>query len=183
MFFSYIYIYIYHYYHSYGILWLIKHYSFRDKTWDADVKDFKEFMIYFFVLFVLYDTILPLSCMKNTKYEAPNWLIFLSIFLFVIGTNIMIASDSQKHFMLKYNKGNLIDNGMWLYLRQPNYIGEMLLYISLALLTRSFLALIVIIWQLKLIFIPNIKRIEKRLSRYPQWKQYKAKTFSIVDYF
>ena len=134
-----------------------------------------------FVLFVIYDGLLPYLCLSNPN-EAPKWLIFISIMLFIFGVSIMMAADAQKHFSLKYNKGKLITNGLWKICRQPNYMGEIMLYFGLILLTRSFWAIIVVIVQWVL-FATNMKNIEKRLSRYPEWKKYKSQTFSLTDYF
>ena len=73
---------------------------------------------------------------------------------------------------MKYNKGKLITDGMWSYFRQPNYIGEIMLYLSFVLLTQSYYSIFVIFVQWGM-FIANMKRIEKRLSRYPEWENYK----------
>ena len=166
---------------SYAILWLLKHFTFPDSSWETDLADFSEFVVYFVVLMVFYDGFLPYLCISNTN-NASNLLLFECIVLFVMGTNIMLISDAQKYFCLKYNKGKLINYGMWKYIRQPNYIGEMMTYGSLLLLTRSWISIIILICQWWGLFFPNMRRIDKSLSRYPEWKQYKKNSFSFVDY-
>ena len=44
----------------------------------------------------------------------------------------MIASDCQKYYTLKYKKG-LIDDGLFKYTRNPNYLGEIMVYLSFAM--------------------------------------------------
>jgi steroid 5-alpha reductase family enzyme len=47
--------------------------------------------------------------------------------MYVLGVCMMVASDAQKYYTLKYKKG-LINEGMFYATRNPNYLGEMLLY-------------------------------------------------------
>ncbi len=39
----------------------------------------------------------------------------------------MLVSDAQKYYTLKYKKG-LISDGMFYATRNPNYLGEIMLY-------------------------------------------------------
>jgi protein-S-isoprenylcysteine O-methyltransferase Ste14 len=43
----------------------------------------------------------------------------------------MLVSDAQKYFVLQ-NKRGLITDGMFSYIRHPNYLGEMMIYGSFA---------------------------------------------------
>jgi steroid 5-alpha reductase family enzyme len=45
----------------------------------------------------------------------------------------MIAADAQKYFTLRLQPG-LITHGMFRYIRHPNYLGEMMIYGSFALM-------------------------------------------------
>lgn len=47
----------------------------------------------------------------------------------------MIQLDAQKYYVLQIQKG-LITNGMFAYVRHPNYLGEMMIYLSFALLAN-----------------------------------------------
>jgi len=51
----------------------------------------------------------------------------------------MLVSDSQKHYTLKYKKG-LINDGLFKYTRNPNYLGEMALYTSFAVMIGDYRA-------------------------------------------
>ena len=44
----------------------------------------------------------------------------------------MMVSDCQKYYILKLKAG-LISNGMFARIRNPNYLGEMLIYLSFAM--------------------------------------------------
>ena len=39
-----------------------------------------------------------------------------------------IASDMQKHMTLAHRKGTLLTDGLWGLVRNPNYLGELLIY-------------------------------------------------------
>ena len=45
----------------------------------------------------------------------------------MVGVVVMLLSDSQKYYTLKYKKG-LISDGMMKYTRNPNYLGEVMIY-------------------------------------------------------
>ena len=49
--------------------------------------------------------------------------------------SIPIQPDAQKYYTLQYKKGLIMD-GMYKYIRSPNYLGEVLIYSSYALLSN-----------------------------------------------
>ena len=51
----------------------------------------------------------------------------------ILGCVIMIAADGQKYFTLRLQRG-LITDGLYRYIRHPNYLGEMMIYGSFALM-------------------------------------------------
>ena len=50
-----------------------------------------------------------------------------ALMLYILGVSLMIASDAQKYYTLRYKKG-LISDGLFYATRNPNYLGEMMLY-------------------------------------------------------
>ena len=69
----------------------------------------------------------------------------VSISLHTPGVAVMLGADCQKHFTLKYRKG-LITEGMFRYIRHPNYTGEMLIYGSYALLVGHWIPWAILAW-------------------------------------
>lgn len=43
--------------------------------------------------------------------------------------------DAQKYYTLQYKKGLIMD-GMYKYIRSPNYLGEVMIYSSYAILAN-----------------------------------------------
>jgi steroid 5-alpha reductase family enzyme len=58
--------------------------------------------------------------------------------------------------------------------RHPNYLGEMMLYGSFALLAQHWAPWVVLAWVWLGVFVPNMLRKEASMSRYPEWAAYKA---------
>jgi protein-S-isoprenylcysteine O-methyltransferase Ste14 len=76
---------------------------------------------------------------------------------------------------LRLRKG-LIEDGMFARIRHPNYLGEMMIYGSFALVVWHWLPVVILgaIWGT--LFASNIAAKEVALSRHPGWASYKART-------
>ena len=62
------------------------------------------------------------------------------------------------------------------YVRHPNYLGEILLYSSFALLSRRLLSFLLLAMVFGFIFIPLNLAKEESLSRYVEFEQWKQRT-------
>ena len=93
----------------------------------------------------------------------------------------MMVSDCQKYFTLKYRPG-LIENGMFKYIRHPNYLGEMILYASYALMVGHWIPWIILAWIWLGIFVTNMFMKEASLARYSNWKTYKSRTTMLFPF-
>jgi len=75
-----------------------------------------------------------------------NGIIFSSttiigIIIFIIGFTIEIIADSQKTKFRANddNKDKFISSGLWKYSRHPNYLGEIILWLGISLISFSSL--------------------------------------------
>ncbi len=66
-----------------------------------------------------------------------------------------MVSDAQKYFFLKLKKGLLID-GMYKYTRNPNYLGEIMIYGGLAIFLGNKLIYLMLIFIWTFIFGLNM---------------------------
>ena len=73
----------------------------------------------------------PYLLIKNNPI-VPHWVIPTSIGVHTLGCVLMMASDTQKYWTLKYRRG-LITDGWFARCRNTNYLGEMMIYGSYAL--------------------------------------------------
>lgn len=85
----------------------------------------------------------------------------------------MMTADAQKYFTLKYKKG-LISEGMFKLTRNPNYFGEILVYLSFAIAVGHTVAYAIpaSIWCT--VFAANMYCKEKSYARKAGWDVYKV---------
>jgi protein-S-isoprenylcysteine O-methyltransferase Ste14 len=160
---------------TYGFCWLLKHVAFRDVNWETRITFGGA--VFLFLLLATY-WVAPYLLISNAlgaDRPAPsNWLLAFCIALFILGVTVMTASDCQKNITLKVRRG-LITDGMFKYVRHPNYLGEMMIYVSFALLVQHWLPWLILAYWWITIFLVNMLIIESSLSRYPEWEAYKAR--------
>ena len=99
----------------------------------------------------------------------------LAIAIHSVGIAIMMTADAQKFFTLRLQRG-LITTGMFRYIRHPNYLGEMMIYGSYALVVWHWFPWLVLAMVWGLVFLTNMKLKEASMSRYPEWDAYYRRT-------
>jgi protein-S-isoprenylcysteine O-methyltransferase Ste14 len=99
----------------------------------------------------------------------------------MLGLAIMMAADAQKYFTLRVRRG-LITDGMFTYVRHPNYLGEMMIYGALALMVWRPLPFVVLAWVWTLVFAVSMALKEASMARYPEWAAYRDRTWWLVPY-
>ena len=165
---------------TYGFCWLLKHIAFADKGWESKITVGGSVVLFFLLAtYWMAPYLLISDALGPNRPLAPNWLLALVISLHTFGIVIMLVSDGQKYFTLKHHSG-LITEGMFKYVRHPNYVGEMMLYVAYALLVQHWLPWVVLAYWWIAIFLVNMLKIEASLSRYPTWEAYKARSGMIL---
>jgi hypothetical protein len=82
---------------------------------------------------------LLISGTSQPAYPLPDYAWFcLCISLCILGSVIMVAADAQKYVTLRLKPG-LITDGIFRYVRHPNYLGETMIYGSFALMVWHWL--------------------------------------------
>jgi len=105
----------------------------------------------------------------------PPYLIGLVLFLYTIGVFLHYVSDAQKYYTLQLRKG-LIQEGLFSRTRNPNYLGEILIYLSYAMMSFHWLPFLVLAGWIFGFFVRNMLAKDKSLSRHSDFEQYKKKT-------
>lgn len=162
---------------SYGICWLIKHYHFADRRWDVKVTIGGAIMSFVLVLglYWLFPLILISPWFHPFPAEWSGKYLSMCIFIHTIGISIMMASDAQKHFTLQYKPGLIID-GFFERTRNPNYLGEMMIYGSYALMARHWLAWAILAWVWIGYFSINMILKDRSLAKKEGWDAYRKKS-------
>ena len=129
---------------------------------------------------------------------VANGIIFscittIGIVIFLIGFTIEIIADYQKtKFRAKDgNKDKFISSGLWKYSRHPNYLGEIILWLGISLISFSslegyqYVTLISPIFTyLLLVNVSGINLLEKsgdkKWGNLESYKKYKEKTPRLI---
>ncbi|CCI01047.1 MAG: methyltransferase family protein [Microcystis panniformis] len=154
---------------TYGLMWLIKDRLYPDQQWEKEIS--VAMGIFTFIVLGLYWVAPFIIISGNVTATAP--LISVAIAINIIGVLLHYGSDAQKYFTLKYREG-LITEGFFSRSRNPNYLGEILIYLSFALLAQHWLPFLILGGFVAGIFIPNMRKKDQSLSRYPEFDAYKA---------
>ena len=163
---------------TYGILWLLKEKIFPDPYFKDEINLFTSIIGF---LFLASYWIAPYILISSEKL-VPNYLMAASISINIFGVFLHFASDAQKYFSLKIRK-ELINDGFFKRIRNTNYLGETLIYLSFALLSMSIIPFAILIIFFILVFIPRMIKKDNSLSKYSDFEDYKRKTGLILPKF
>lgn len=159
---------------TYGMLWLLKDLTFPDPNWQKRVT-FGGALASFALVLGPYWSFSWLLISDANRVPASGALLCAAISIHTLGVGIMLGADAQKYFTLQVKRG-LIDTGFFRHVRHPNYLGEMMIYGSYALLVGHWFPWAVLAWVWLGVFATNMAMKEASMSRYPQWAEYKART-------
>ena len=157
---------------TYGLLWVLKSRIFPDKQWEQPTS-----LGYGLVIWAglsLYW--IPPWLITSQNVQAPPWYLGLCIAIYALGVFWHFASDMQKSMFLKLKPGHLMTDGLWSRLRNPNYFGELLIYLGFGLLAMHWAPLIVILLFVLIVWLPNMRRKDRSLARYPDFANYRARS-------
>jgi protein-S-isoprenylcysteine O-methyltransferase Ste14 len=156
---------------TYGFLWLLKDRIYPDKQWEQEISIIQGFFV--FGLVCLYWIAPFILISSGTVPSLP--LVAVAISLNILGVFLHFTSDAQKYFTLKYQPG-LITEGFFERCRNTNYLGEILIYSSFAMLTQHWLPFLIFAGFISMIFVPNMLKKDQSLSRYPEFSDYKRRS-------
>ena len=120
---------------------------------------------------------------------------YIGIIIFIIGFALEIISDNQKTNFRKieYNKDKFITTGLWKYSRHPNYLGEIVLWTGVAIISYSSLEVYQMFTLVSPIFtyllLVNVSGInlleksgEKKWGHLDSYKNYKENTPRLIGF-
>lgn len=165
-------------YGSYGVAWFLKDMAFPDRSWQRRVTWGGAAAAFLFGLAPYW--VLPWLLVSGRGHPpTAASLVACAIGVHTIGLFLMVAADAQKTFVLRQRAG-LITDGMFRFVRHPNYLGEMMIYGSYALLVGHWAAwgILLAIWLVE--FLPNMLAKEASLSRYAEWAAYRSRTGALL---
>jgi len=162
---------------AYGFLWNLKTIAFPDKSHEERVSIGSLPQLFLVISGYWYIPYMMASGQSEQNPSAER--IFWSVLVFVIGASFMMITDCQKYFCLMHKKA-LIDYGMFAHCRNPNYLGEMMLYASFAILSNRTTPWVILISIWTCIFSILIYVKERSFRRKAGWEQYRKKSYLLI---
>lgn len=157
---------------GYGLCWFLKDCIFPDPKWEPKITIGSAIAVFTAVLGPYW--VIAYNAIGRGAARSTTALCGATI-TFMLGLCVMMGADGQKFFVTKLKRG-LITDGFFSLVRHPNYLGEMMIYGSFAYVSchPSSWVIVTTIWTG--LFLPFMLRKEARMSRYPEWTAYKART-------
>ena len=165
----------------YGFCWILKHFAFPDRSWEKKVTIGGGLMAFVLVLglYWVFPYLLISGILGPDQKMASLTVLTAAISLHTLGVVIMMTADCQKYFTLKYHQG-LIREGLFKYIRHPNYLGEIMLYASYAMIVQHWIPWAILVWVWIGVFLVNILQKEASMSRYQEWTEYKKQSGMLI---
>ncbi len=160
---------------TYGLLWLLKEKIFPDPYFKENINFVTAVTGFIFLGSYWIAPYILISSLKS----VPDFVIAASISINIIGVFLHFASDTQKYFSLKFKK-DLIKEGFFKNVRNTNYLGEILIYLSFAILSMSFIPFTILAIFFFVVFLPRMIKKDKSLTKYASFEDYKKKTGLIL---
>lgn len=161
---------------GYGVVWVLKDAALPDRSFRRAVTPAGALAILGFLSLYWVAPFLLVSGLPGGGWDpAGSAALGVAVGLHTLGLALMLAADAHKHAALRHDAG-LITTGLFARVRHPNYLGEMLIYGSYALIVDHWLPWLILAAIWTLVFLPNMAAIDASLARYPGWPGYRERT-------
>jgi len=167
----------------------------KDDRFDEIKVNFTSFLLTWTLqgLWVTFTAAAAFAAISRTEQRALGWPALLGFLVWAFGYFFELIADAQKNAFRgdPANKDAFISTGLWAWSRHPNYFGEIVLWLGVAIIALPVLrgwALVTLIsplWvivQLTLISgVPMLERkAEQKWGGQPDYEAYKANTPALI---
>ena len=157
---------------TYGVLWVLKSRIFGDAQWERPLTPVRALMLSTGLAgYWLAPLLLP---MRGVEVRPP--LACACVAIFGLGVFLHFAADMQKHVSLALRPGTLFTGGLWARVRNPNYLGELLIYLSFAALAQHWAPFVILALIFAVEWAPNMIRKDRSLARYAGFTEWRARS-------
>jgi protein-S-isoprenylcysteine O-methyltransferase Ste14 len=156
---------------TYAFLWLVKQNLYPDMRFAQRLP----------IPIAILTPFVPLAAYYMAPYllisqhtAIPAWVFAVAPTIYTVGIFLHYVSDAQKYFVLQGRKG-LIEDGLFARTRNPNYLGEILIYGSFALVSWHWLSILPLAGWIAY-FFRNMRKKDRSLSRHQRFAQYSQRS-------
>jgi len=134
-----------------------------------------------------------LAAMTSSKSEPLGLFAAVGGLMWLVGFSIEVVADKQKTLFrsVPENNSRFINSGLWAWSRHPNYFGEILLWLGIAVIAFpvlsgwQYVTLISPVFVFVLLnYISGVRMLETRADRQwgedPEYQAYKANTPALM---
>ena len=169
----------------------------EDRRFREAKKSFSKYLVWWTMsaLWVFLTTANALTLIVNNKKLVNQPIFYLGLLIWFIGILFEIIADEQKRrFRLnEKNRGKFISSGLWSISRHPNYFGEIILWIGIAIISLPTLSGFQYVTLISPLFIyllltriSGVNLLEessdKKWGDLPEYEQYKKETPALVPF-
>ena len=169
----------------------------EDRRFREAKKSFSKYLVWWTMsaLWVFLTTANALTLIVNNKKLVNQPIFYLGLLIWFIGILFEIIADEQKRrFRLnEKNRGKYISSGLWSISRHPNYFGEIILWIGIAIISLPTLSGFQYVTLISPLFIyllltriSGVNLLEessdKKWGDLPEYEQYKKETPVLVPF-
>ena len=169
----------------------------EDRRFREAKKSFPKYLVWWTMsaLWVFLTTANALTLIINNKKLVNQPIFYLGLLIWFIGILFEIIADEQKRrFRLnEKNRGKFISSGLWSISRHPNYFGEIILWIGIAIISLPTLSGFQYVTLISPLFIyllltriSGVNLLEessdKKWGDLPEYEQYKKETPALVPF-
>ncbi len=148
----------------------------KDSRFDEIKVSFGKFLLTWTLqgLWVTFTAAAAWAAITSTLRKELGWLAIIGLMIWGVGFFFELVSDAQKSRFKANpeNEGKFIAEGLWAWSRHPNYFGEIVIWIGVALIALpvlkgwALLTLISPIWVIiQLTVISGIPMLEKKADK------------------
>ena len=169
----------------------------EDKRFRNAKESFFKFLMFFSIsgLWVFLTTANVLTMILNNADLFGDAYFFSGLILWILGFSFELIADEQKRQFRKnpVNKRKFITSGLWSVSRHPNYFGEILIWIGMAVISFPVLSgwqyatlispLFVILLLTKVSGINLLEEsADKKWGNLDEYQTYKANTAALIPF-
>ncbi|MBU1049665.1 DUF1295 domain-containing protein [Candidatus Bipolaricaulota bacterium] len=144
-------------------------------------------------LWISFTLAAALAAMTAGVHKEWGWISWIGLFVWGVGFLLEAVADAQKsHFRMNpIHRGHFIQTGLWSWSRHPNYFGEIVLWIGVAIIAAPVLRgwawmtlvspLFVALLLTRVSGIPMLeKRSDEKWGGQTAYESYKKRTAMLV---
>lgn len=155
---------------TYSILWLIKQSTFPDRRFDERQPLWIGLPFIFLPLAGYY--VAPYLLISR-HLTLPPYLLGIVLSMYTFGIFLHYVSDAQKYYTLELQRG-LIEKGLFARTRNPNYLGEILIYSAYASMSLHWLPFVILAAWVFGFFVRNMLQKDRSMARYARFAAYRS---------